>query len=37
MKTRNLTRILCSALLIQLVSLPDFLYAQGRFLQGQDH
>ena len=35
MKTRSLTRILCSVLLIQLVSLPDFLYAQGDFYKGK--
>ena len=35
MKTRSLTRILCSALLIQLVSLPDFLYAQADFYKGK--
>ena len=35
MKTRSLTWILCSALLIQLVSLPDFLYAQADFYKGK--
>ena len=31
MKTRTVTRLLCSALLTQLVLLPDFLYAQSDF------
>ena len=35
MKTRSLTWILCSALLIQLVLLPDFLYAQADFYKGK--
>jgi tripartite-type tricarboxylate transporter receptor subunit TctC len=35
MKTQSLTRILCWALLIQLVSLPDFLYAQADFYKGK--
>jgi tripartite-type tricarboxylate transporter receptor subunit TctC len=35
MKTQSLTAILCSALLIQLASLPDFLYAQADFYKGK--
>lgn len=35
MKTQSLTRILCSALLLQLVLLPDFLYAQADFYKGK--
>ena len=35
MKTKIMTRILCSALLTQLVLLPDFLYAQSDFYRGK--
>ena len=35
MKTRTVMRLLCSALLTQLVLLPDFLYAQSDFYQGK--
>ena len=35
MKTKIMTRILCSALLTQLVLLPDFLYSQSDFYRGK--
>jgi len=35
MKIKNMPRLLCSALLTQLVLLPDFLYAQSDFYQGK--
>src|ERR671919_2527734 len=35
MKTKIMTRIICSALLTQLVMLPDFLYSQSDFYQGK--
>src|SRR5262245_54468699 len=35
MKTRMMTWFLCSALLTQLVLLPDFLYAQSDFYRGK--
>jgi hypothetical protein len=35
MKTKNMTRILRSVLLAQLVLLPDFLYSQSEFYRGK--
>ena len=35
MKTKIMTRILCSALLTQVVMLPDFLYSQSDFYRGK--
>ena len=35
MKTKIMRRILCSALLTQLVLLPDFLYSQSDFYRGK--
>ena len=35
MAIKIMTRILCCALLIQLVLLPDFLYAQSDFYRGK--
>ena len=35
MKIKIMPRILCSALLIQLVLLPDFLYSQCDFYRGK--
>src|SRR4030095_9654839 len=35
MKIKVMTRILCSALLTQLVLLPDFLYSQSDFYRGK--
>lgn len=35
MKTQSLTRILCSLILLQLVLLPGFLYAQADFYKGK--
>src|SRR4029434_1551432 len=35
MTTKTMMRMLCSALLIQLVLLPDFLYSQSDFYRGK--
>jgi len=37
MKIKIMTRILCSALLTQLVLLPDSLHSQSDFLSGKNY